>query len=181
MVFKLVSYGGFCTDYREIFGPTLGNGPVIILDGGSKYIVTEDGRTGTLKVGVKIPTCRVGSSVRGCNVSIFSSGCALCNSVSKQIVSVLTRRIPRVRMCDVSRTFLGLRKVQSVRSLKASVVGGMVHKANVPIDLNVTPAGALTGITGGFTGGCPTCGHLYVVSARRGHAGTLRLARVKSV
>ncbi len=177
----MISYGGFFISYRQIFSPSLHSHPIIILSGGSNYVVTHDGRTGTLKLGVNSPFFRIRQFLRSRRITIFDDGCTLCNSVSHHIVALLARLAPNVARCDVSRYFISLSNVSRLRTFTAALIGAVCGNANVPIAINVTTAGALTGITDECNGGCPNCRDIYVVSDRRGHIGTLRNFPVDSI
>ena len=148
-LFGLADCNNFYCSCERVFHPELQGKPVVVLSNNDGCVIARSEESKRLGLKMGDPFYQVRDILEANNVAVFSSNYTLYGSLSKRIMSILSRYTPRLDIYSIDEAFLDLSDMGSAEEMKSygeRISHEIKNSVGIPVSIGIAPTKTLAKI-----------------------------------
>lgn len=148
-LFGLADANNFYCSCERVFHPQLRDKPVVVLSNNDGCVIARSEESKRLGIKMGAPLYQVRDILEANNVAVFSSNYTLYGSLSKRIMSILSRYTPRLDIYSIDEAFLDLSDMAAQKDIKAygeRISREVLRSVGIPVSIGIAPTKTLAKI-----------------------------------
>jgi len=148
-LFGLADCNNFYCSCERVFHPELQGKPVVVLSNNDGCVIARSEESKRLGLKMGDPFYQVRDILETNNVAVFSSNYTLYGSLSKRIMSILSRYTPRLDIYSIDEAFLDLSDMGSAEEMKSygeRISHEIKNSVGIPVSIGIAPTKTLAKI-----------------------------------
>ncbi len=180
-MFGLVDCNNFFVSCERVFNPRLLGRPVVVLSNNDGCVVACSNEAKAIGIRRGVPFFRLRRLAESGELAVLSGNMTLYGDMSRRVMSVVRRLVPRIEVYSIDECFLDLGGVARPDELGRRLAATVEHWTGIPVSVGVAPTKTLAKVASRFAkrypGYCGCC--LIDTSEKREKA--LRLTDIGDV
>lgn len=138
----------FYVSCERVFNPALEGRPVVVLSNNDRCIIARSNEAKALGLKMGQPIFQVADLIRQNNVVLCSSNFELYGDMSRRMVNILKRYVPKTEIYSVDESFLDFRGMDTsgLEELGRNISRVVRHSTGLPVSIGIAPTKTLAKI-----------------------------------
>ena len=149
-MFGLVDCNNFFVSCERVFAPRLAGRPVVVLSNNDGCVISRSNEAKRLGIKMGEPFFHLRDRVRRGEVDVRSSNYVLYADMSRRVMSVIRRFVPRIEVYSIDECFLDLEGVADPEAFGRRLAATVRQWTGIPVSVGVAPTKTLAKVASKF-------------------------------
>ena len=149
-MFGLVDCNNFFVSCERVFDPRLLDCPVVVLSNNDGCVVACSNEAKAIGIRRGVPFFRLRRLVEEGKLQVRSGNMALYGDMSRRVMSVIRRFVPRIEVYSVDECFLDLDGVAAPEELGRRLAATVQRWTGIPVSVGLAPTKTLAKVASRF-------------------------------
>lgn len=149
-MFGLVDCNNFFVSCERVFDPRLLDCPVVVLSNNDGCVVACSNEAKAIGIRRGVPFFRLRRLVEEGKLQVRSGNMALYGDMSRRVMSVIRRFVPRIEVYSVDECFLDLDGVAAPEELGRQLAATVQRWTGIPVSVGLAPTKTLAKVASRF-------------------------------
>lgn len=149
-MFGLVDCNNFFVSCERVFDPRLLDCPVVVLSNNDGCVVACSNEAKAIGIRRGVPFFRLRRLVEEGRLQVRSGNMALYGDMSRRVMSVIRRFVPRIEVYSVDECFLDLDGVAAPEELGRQLAATVQRWTGIPVSVGLAPTKTLAKVASRF-------------------------------
>lgn len=149
-MFGLVDCNNFFVSCERVFDPRLLDCPVVVLSNNDGCVVACSNEAKAIGIRRGVPFFRLRRLVEEGKLQVRSGNMALYGDMSRRVMSVIRRFVPRIEVYSVDECFLDLDGIAAPEELGRRLVATVQRWTGIPVSVGLAPTKTLAKVASRF-------------------------------
>lgn len=145
-LFGLADCNNFYCSCERVFHPELRNVPVVVLSNNDGCIIARSEESKQLGLAMGAPLYQVRELLENNHVAVFSSNYTLYGSLSKRVMSLLSKYTPQLDQYSIDEAFMDFSNLGDagyIKSYGEQIASDVRRSVGIPISIGIAPTKTL--------------------------------------
>ena len=139
----VVDCNNFYVSCERVFRPSLQGRPVVVLSNNDGCVISRSNEAKALGIKMGVPFFEVKKLYESGRLEVFSSNFTLYGDMSRRVMSVLQRQIPRIEIYSIDEAFIDLEGLGNVAALGRQLSKQVRQWTGIPVSVGIAPTKTL--------------------------------------
>lgn len=177
----LIDCNNFFVSCERVFTPRLEGRPVVVLSGNDGCIIARSNEAKALGIAMGEPFFHVRHLVESGALEVCSGNLALYGDMSRRVMSVVRRFVPRIEVYSIDECFLQLDGLADLPAFGRHLAATVEQWTGIPVSVGIAPTKTLAKIASKFAKKYPGYRHCCPIDTEEKRRKALQLTPVADV
>lgn len=177
----LIDCNNFFVSCERVFAPRLEGRPVVVLSGNDGCVIARSNEAKALGIAMGEPFFHVRHLAESGALEVCSGNLALYGDMSRRVMSVVRRFVPRIEIYSIDECFLCLDGFTGLPAFGRQLAATVEQWTGIPVSIGIAPTKTLAKIASKFAKKYPGYRHCCLIDTENKRRKALQLTPVADV
>ena len=138
-VIGLIDCNNFFVSCERVFHPDFVGRPVVVLSNNDGCVIARSNEAKTMGIQMGVPFFKVRYLVDSGDLIVRSGNHTLYSVMSRRVMSVVRRKVPRIEVYSIDECFLDLEGITSLSDFGQDLASTVQKWTGIPVSVGIAP------------------------------------------